>query len=138
MPGPEGPGRPGPGLVRGGCHFCDGANNAFQGLAARGAKAAFYRVCHEAYTEASSPVFGVRPVVFVHDEIVAEVPIATAHEAAQRVSEIMVQTMHLFVPDVRVTAEPALMEQWLKGAEPVYDSKNRLIPWVPSDLAKPA
>lgn len=130
VPGPEGEGKPGLGLIRGGCHFCDGANNGFQGLAARGAKAALYRVAREEYTIPGSALWGCRNVVFVHDEIIAEVPERTAHEAAHRLSEVMVNTMREFVPDVRVTAEPALMRRWLKGAEPVFES-GRLVPWEP-------
>ena len=124
IPGPPGS----PGLIRGQCGFCDGANLAFQGLAARGAKTALYRVARECYTDRSSPLWGCRPVVFVHDEIIAEMPSASASEAAERLSGLMVETMREFVPDVRISAEPALMVRWLKGAECARDESGRLLP----------
>lgn len=146
VPGPEGPGAPGMGLTRGRCGFCDGANNGFQGLAARGGKTALYNVARLAYTDPSSPLWGVRPLVFIHDEILAEVPEPTAHEAAHAISDVMVATMREFTPDVTITAPPALMRQWFKGAEPTYlcpehgrqvepaavcCTRRRLVPWEP-------
>lgn len=149
VPGPVGPGMPGLGLTRGQCGFCDGANNGFQGLAARGAKAAYYEVTKECYTNRDSPLWGTRPLIFIHDEIIPEIPEARGHEAAYRISEIMVATMKRFTPDVRVTAPPALMKRWFKGAEPVHECRKhgkpekkwlheerccadaRLVPWWP-------
>lgn len=149
VPGPVGPGMPGLGLTRGQCGFCDGANNGFQGLAARGAKAAYYEVTKECYTNRDSPLWGTRPLIFIHDEIIPEIPEARGHEAAYRISEIMVATMRRFTPDVRVTAPPALMKRWFKGAEPVHECRKhgkpekkwlheerccadaRLVPWWP-------
>ena len=131
VPGPPGVG---PGHLRGGCYFCAGANNAFQGLAARGAKAALYAVSREAYTaKRGQPLHGVRPVAFIHDEILSEVPEATAHEGAVRVSEIMVSEMHRYTPDVTVKAVPVLMRAWYKSAEPVFVD-GRLVPWEPKNV----
>ena len=126
---------PGPGehwgVVRGQCGFCDGSNLGFQGLAARGAKDALYRVAKESYlAEPGDALYGVRTNIFVYDEIIAEAPIATTHEAAHRISDIMVEAMHYYVPDVKVTAPPAAMAAWFKGADPVYEN-GRLVPWEP-------
>lgn len=116
------------GLIRGGCNFTAGANLGFQGLAARGAKAALFEVSREAYCDTSSPLYGARPVIFVHDEILAELPIARADAAARRLAEVMISTMRRYVPDVRISAEPALMLRWLKGAETMLDARGRLLP----------
>jgi len=113
IPGPEGD----PGLIRGGCRFTEAANAPFQGLAARGAKRALYRVSRECYTDRSSVLWGTRPLVFVHDEILAEVPLERPVAAAHRMSEIMVASMRELVPDVAIRAEPVLMTRWIKGAE---------------------
>jgi hypothetical protein len=40
--------------------------------------------------------------------------------------------MSEYLPDVPVTATPALMERWYKGAEAVYDPAGQLSPWRPS------
>lgn len=136
---------PGPGLTRGGVGFCDGANLGFQGNAARGAKHALYNVTRESYIDRSSVLYGSRPLIFVHDEIIGEAREDRAHEVAHRVSEIMIETMRIYTPDVRVTAPPALMPRWYKGADPVYrcpvhtekkpDDRccpaARLVPWTP-------
>ncbi len=118
------------GRKRGGCGFCDGANYFFQGSAADGGKLALFAVSWEAYCNPESPLFGSRPLIFVHDEIIAEVPEAGAHEAATRLTEIMIEQMRRVVTDVPVTASPALMRRWYKNAEAVYEG-GRLIPWEP-------
>jgi DNA polymerase-1 len=116
--------------VRGGLDFCNGANTFFQGLAADGAKFAFYNVSRECYLDRSSPMYGSRPVIFVHDEIFSEIPIAIAHEAATRMTEVMISSMKKYVPDVKIGAAPALCKRWLKDAEAKYVD-GRLVPWEP-------
>jgi DNA polymerase I-like protein with 3'-5' exonuclease and polymerase domains len=109
-----------------------GANTLFQGLAADGAKRAVIALTEEMYLDRSSPLYGSRLVVFAHDETILEVPEATAHEAAHRQAEVMIAKMKEVVPGVRVTAEPALMRKWLKGAETKYNEAGRLVPWEPT------
>lgn len=120
--------------IRGGVEFCAAANGFFQGLAADGAKRALTRVAREQYCRIDgklSPLYGSRTILFAHDEIIAEMPEASAHEAAARLSEIMVASMREFTPDVTVEAPPCLMRAWHKAAEPVFSSGGRLIPWEP-------
>ena len=110
----------------------------FQGRAADGAKRAGWYIAkecylHDPYRDGSgpTPLFGARPVLFVHDEFILEVPVATAHEATMRLSEIMVAGMREVVPDVKVGTEYAIASRWYKGAEAAYDENKRLIPWEP-------
>jgi len=119
---------PGTGYLRGGLGFSNAANHPFQHLASCGAKHALWNVSRECYTDKTSPLFGSRPVLFAHDEIIAELPEGKAHEAAHRMADIMVSSMREFVPDVHVSAEPALMRYWTKAAEPKYVD-GRLVPW---------
>ena len=119
---------PGTGYQRGGLGFSNAANHPFQHLASCGAKHALWNVSRECYTDRASPLFGSRPVLFAHDEIIAELPEGKAHEAAHRMADIMVSSMREFVPDVHVSAEPALMRYWTKAAEPKYVD-GRLVPW---------
>ena len=58
-------------------------------------------------------------------------PEATASERAKLQAEIMCVEMQQVVPDVKITASPALMRRWYKGADAVYDTKNNLVPWEP-------
>jgi DNA polymerase-1 len=133
--------QPGSGRVRGKVGFCDGSNSVFQGRAADGAKRAGWYLAQECYLGFSklwpddgrprSPLYGSRPVLFVHDEFILEVPIATAHEATLRQSEVMVAGMKEVVPDVKVGTEYAVAVRWYKGASAVYDENKRLMPWEP-------
>ncbi len=130
--------QPGSGRIRGEVGFCDSANSVFQGRAADGAKRAGWYIAKECYLRdpyrdgsGPTPLFGARPVLFVHDEFILEVPIATAHEATLRLSAVMTAGMREVVPDVKVGTEYAIASRWYKGASAVYDVNGRLVPWEP-------
>jgi DNA polymerase-1 len=110
--------------IRGGVRYTDAANGFFQGLAADGAKAALWAVAKACYLDKKSPLYGCRPVAFVHDELIVEMPLAQAHAASHELSRIMVAEMKRFVPDVAVSASPALMLRWSKSAEACYVGKG--------------
>jgi len=110
------------------------SNHFFQNLAARGAKHALWKLSEECYTDTKSVLYGnFRPVVFVHDEVIAEIKEPVAHEAAHRQAAVMVGAMQEHVPDVRIEAKPALMRRWFKAADTVYGKDGRLKPWWPAD-----
>ena len=111
--------------------FCQLANFYFQGLAAEGGLTAFTKVTRLAYTDPSSPLYGTRPVLFVHDEIIIEAPLDKAHEAALELKRVMETSMAHFTPDVPSLAEPTLATKWWKGAYQKFDDEGRL---VPSDI----
>lgn len=117
--------------MRGGARYTALCNTMFQGLAADLAKVACYEVAKACYVPGHNPIlFGSRSVVFVHDEIIMEHPIETAHERAMEQARIMIEAGRAFCPDVPLKAEPALMHFWTKDAVAVYDDNKRLIPWV--------
>ena len=118
--------------ARGGLSFTNGCNYYFQGPVADGAKRAFYLVTQESRTDVDSPLFGSHPLILMHDEIIAEVPVDKAADAAQRIADIMVEALSEVCPDVKISAEPSLMRRWYKGAEPTYID-SRLVPWEPRD-----
>ena len=115
------------GRKRGGCGFTDGANGYFQGLVADGGRAAVYRTVRATHTP-GDVLYGCHVVAFIHDEILLEAPSDKGHEAAMRLSEIMVEAMSEWCPDVTISADAHLMERWYKEAEPVYE-RGRLVPW---------
>ncbi len=117
--------------VRGSVQYTQAANSMFQGLAADGAKHALWLISKECYIDKESPLYGTRMVAFIHDEVLAECPEATAPEAADRLSALMVEGMKAYLPDVPVRAEPALMRYWYKDAESLRDSNGRLQIWEP-------
>jgi hypothetical protein len=103
------------GRIRGGLGYTDACNGFFQGLVADGAKAAFYAVSKGGYSR-GSPLYGVRPVLFIHDEIIAEVPESEASGLADEVARVMCAEMQGHIPDVTIRAEPCLMRRWSKKA----------------------
>jgi len=111
-----------PHRVRGNVEYCAAANNGFQALNADGAKAALRAVTREIYTDESSILYRsmTRIPFFMHDELFSEANEDLAHLAVQRISEIMVREMKVYMPDVHVVAEPCLMQHWSKDAEPVF------------------
>ena len=124
------------GRIRGGVSFCDGANTFFQGLAADGAKRALWAVSQECYVDRGTALFGCRPILFVHDEIIAEVPESRVDEGGRRLAEVMVEEMKFFIPDVKITAKPTAFRRWYKGAEPVSVG-GRLVPSKPVKVKNP-
>ena len=146
------------GRVRGRVRMTAAFNGYFQGLVADGAKYAAWLLCHAAYTgtlpgevydavragegaragcdevelsSAARAFAGSRPVLFLHDEILAELPADRAHEAGEGVALIMRWAMQRHTLDVRVGAEPAIMGRWYKAAKTVRDDTGRLVPWAP-------
>lgn len=140
--------------------FCSAANGFFQGLLGDLAKSAVRRISRECYDRTyvvprqarfnsktskygggQSPLYGSHLIVFQHDEVLPELIESQAHDAAMRLSEIMVEEEMFYCPDLTEAclAPPALMRRWYKGAEPRYarggkkpaDADDILIPWEP-------
>lgn len=137
--------QPRSGRKRGDTGYCDGCNTHFQGLAADGAKAALFFIAQEQYAgwskfwskdehEGRSPLFGSRQTIFVHDEFIGQALVPHAAEAAQRLVQVALEGMRLYIDQVPVKAEPVLMRRWYKDAEPVYDADGVLIPWEPDEV----
>lgn len=116
--------------VRGRCNFCNGANTIFQGLAADIAKRALWLVSKEMYCDPKSPLWGSRIVVFVHDEIFAELSIENAPAAAERICRLMEQAFAEFLGPregfrgIPCEVEPALMFRWYKDAFTAHDDRD--------------
>lgn len=126
------------GRIRGGCRYTEGANTFFQGLGADVAKRALYEVqrrCYVAHEGPDSVLYGVRPVGFIHDEILAEVDEQRelAHAQAFQLAEVMVREGNVYLPDVPVRCVPALSKSWCKEAEAVFDKEGYLMAY---DLAR--
>lgn len=123
------------GRHRGNVSFTEAANGNFQALAADAAKAALYAVAKACYVETQSPLYSSRPVMFVHDQIICEVPIPVAHEAATELGRLMRLHGSKFMPDVPLTTTPCLSTCFSKDATALYDENGRLLPWSPKEMA---
>lgn len=101
--------------VHGGKWFTNLTNLLFQGPAADGAKAALYRVSRACYVEESSVLYGSRPVAFVHDQILCEVPISKGEACLKEIERIMVAVMiETATPDIPVAVDGKLLTHWGK------------------------
>lgn len=116
--------------LRGRCGFTDACNTFFQGLGADIAKSAMFDVSRACYAIPTSPLYGCRPVMFVHDQILTEAPEATAHEAALEQERLMVAAAAPFLPDVTIKAQALLTRRYSKAAKRIVDPvTGRLVPW---------
>lgn len=114
---------------RGDVGFCDGANSLFQGLAADAAKASGFLIAKACYADRQSPLYDCRPVDFVHDEFIVEVPDDEfASDAAEELAHLMIKGASPFLPDVPPVCKPMLARRWSKAAKPVRVN-GRLVPW---------
>jgi DNA polymerase I len=104
---------------RGGVTYTEAANSWFQGLAADAAKAAGWLIFKACYAQRDSVLYGSRPVLFIHDEFVLEVPEERGHECAVELARLMVEGAAPWLPDVPPKAEPVLMRRYSKKAKPV-------------------
>jgi DNA polymerase-1 len=119
------------GMLRGDMRYTSACNSCFQHLASVITTSALYRVVLECITE-GTVLHGCRPYAFIHDEIILSAPLGRCHEAAARVSTIMVEEAQRVSPDVKYSAPPAAAFRWYKAMEDVRDSEGRLVPWVPN------
>jgi DNA polymerase I-like protein with 3'-5' exonuclease and polymerase domains len=105
-------------------------NRRFQALAADCAKEGLWRVSRACYVEPASPLYGCRPVAFVHDEVICEAPQECAPEAAVELGRLMVEGANKYLTRVPAKVKPLVMKMWSKNAEPVFDLNGRLLPWT--------
>jgi DNA polymerase I-like protein with 3'-5' exonuclease and polymerase domains len=122
------------GMWRARASYCATANGkGLQTPAAEGAKIAIFKVFCACNTPGDL-LYGTRPWGFIHDEIDANVlDDELAGKKADRIAEIMVDSMQMVFPDVPVGAEPALMRRWDKRAKEVRDEDGNLLVWEPKE-----
>lgn len=118
------------GMKRVRCSYTECANGrALQTPAAEGMKIADFLVTRACYDptglDGKGPdiLFGCRPVINMHDELVLEIPISTPRlmdRQARRLGELMVLGMKQILPDVAVVAEPYLTTRWVKVAKATH------------------
>jgi hypothetical protein len=118
------------GFYRGECGYSDGANHMFQHLTAIGSKQALIDLSRECYLDASSILYGARPVIHMHDELFGEILEENASEGAIRWGDVMRIGMEKWVRDVPTKCTPVLTRRLYKGAKPVFID-GKLVPSKP-------
>jgi len=116
------------GFRRAGCGFTDACNSYFQTLAAHASKDAMFQVSKKCYVDRDSYLYGSRPVLFIHDEIIVEVPEEASDLAAQEMQGVLITSMEHWTPNVPAAASATLMRYWSKKAKRTFDERGRLIP----------
>lgn len=81
---------------------------------------------------------GSYTVLHLHDENLIEVPEYSASEHAWRATDTMINAANVFLPNAQMTAKPALMRRFSKGAEHIVheikkdsDGNPLLLVWEP-------
>lgn len=124
------------GAYRSACVYTSACNGNFlQSPTAEGAKLAVFdtvRRCWDPTFRGKAWAFGCRPIDFIHDEILFEIPEdGYEHERAYELASVMEQSMSLVFPRLPIKAEPALSRRWYKEADLVLDDRGRLAVWEP-------
>lgn len=101
------------GRWRGGLSYCDGCNTQFQGLVADGTKDMLYHLSRACYVD-PGVLQGSRPVNFIHDEVITEVPIPQAERAKDEIERLMVETMSRWITRVPIKVEARITDRWTK------------------------
>lgn len=100
-------------------------NTWFQGLTADGSKKAICAVINKCYTDQESYLYGCRPVNFIHDELILEIPYFKVGEERNKIIREFKKTMedefNEVVPDYPTTVDVVLMDCWNKKAEEILD-----------------
>jgi hypothetical protein len=126
------PGLPG---FRAGAHYTSACNTMYQRLGAKVAKRAGWYVFKACYVDKGSPLYGARPVNFIHDQFLIEAREDSAHGAALETQRLMNLAGAELLPDVPVKTEPILARRWSKNAKEVtadgrkLKDGGQLVPW---------
>lgn len=150
--------------LRAGATYCSGCNSVFQGLLADVAKRAgwyLFKACYlspsvllslnirlqdkphktreeyELNIHQTAPIYGCRPINFIHDQFLVEAPETRGDAAANVTGLLMDRAGEEILPDVPVKCEPILARRWSKRASKVKDKEGKLLAWELDVLRKP-
>ena len=121
--------------VRGDCMFTQLCNTPFQGMTADAALHSLWEVTKLCYDDPRSALYGSRVVIFVHDELVLEVPEDAVDDVVRELPGVMSRATRRFVPDVPMTCQATAQMRWSKDAEHAIDEFGHVTPWAPAMAA---
>lgn len=119
---------PGYNIVRKGVWYCAAANNSFQGLTAAVLSEVLIDLARECYVGSFSTV---RPCLFVHDEVLCEVPVNDVADFDVEFVKLARSAARRVMPDVETFWEAEATDRFSKQAERVVDKHGRLCVWTP-------
>jgi len=77
------------------------------------------------------PLSGARPCLFVHDELLFEVPLGSEHDFEQTFLRLAGEATRRVIPDVPIVWDGESTDRYSKSAKRVVDEKGRLCVWTP-------
>jgi len=114
--------------LRAGATYCSACNSFYQGLGADVAKLAGWNIFKACYVDRSSPLYGARPVNFIHDQFLVEVrEDGREFAAAEELGRLMNVAGAYILPDVPVKCEPILARRWSKLAKGIKNEAGELV-----------
>lgn len=102
------------GRVRYTQRFPEACNYLFQGCAADAAALAVIAMWRACYVQADHALYGCRPVLFVHDQILVEAPADGAEKKLAAMKSVMETEFNKVTKDVPVRAEGQILKHWTK------------------------
>ncbi len=66
----------------------------------------------KAYKDKELNELGFKLQIPVHDEIIGEAPKENAKRAAERLSEVMIESVAELIKDVPMKCDPSIVERW--------------------------
>lgn len=105
---------PGSGFRRKGVDYKQAANGYFSSLAAHASKDALWEVTLACYCRKDSLLYGSRPVLYLHDEVIIEAPAEYAEAIAKEMVVLMEKATHRHTPDIPSRAGYKIMDRWSK------------------------
>lgn len=130
--------QPWSGRLRAGATYCSACNSIFQGLGADVAKLAGWLIFKACYVDRSSPLFGARTVLMIHDQFLTEIEEYRAAAGAKEIERLMNLAGSIVLPDVPVRAEPSLARRYSKHAKKMVDQNGNLTAWEDARLLEAA
>lgn len=117
--------------LRGKVRYTALCNGYFQNLGAVATAEALALISRACYVDTNSPLYGCRPVNYIHDEFILEVrDDASASPAVLELCRLMVEGANRWLPDVPFTeVDPVLMSHWSKDAESLRDESGGVLVW---------
>lgn len=112
-------------MVRRGLSRTEASNNPFQRMCMAMAIRGLHLVQREQYLP-SGRMHGSHAMMFTHDDIVSDVPLALVDEHGKLQQELLCQAAREICPDVFAGADLRALTHLSKGAEPTFDSDGRL------------
>jgi hypothetical protein len=121
------------GITRAGIWYAASRNNPFQSLAAECMGEVVVDLSEACYTGVLS---GARPCLFVHDELLFEVPEGSEHDFEQSFLRLAGDATRRIMPDVPVMWEGEACDRYSKSAKRVTAPDGRLMVWTPEKQGK--